>query len=127
MPNTMSAFAAASKKAVLIAGFAASLTTLGGAVAAADSTGEGQTGAVYDPTATQGEIRTGSQGTTASSGAGTVMSNHSNVRQVGPKVAFGQSSDSLGTPNGSGQNVKDWDGFQGAYTVGSEFFSPQYR
>lgn len=127
MPNIMSAFATASKKAVFIAGFTVSLTTLGGAVAAADSTGEGQTGAVYDPTGTQGEIRTGSQGTTSSSSPGSVMSSKGTVRAVGPKEAYGETSGSLGTPGGKGQNVKDYDTFQGAYAYGSEFASPQYR
>lgn len=116
MSKTMNPFAAAAKKAVLVGGLAVSLTALGCAVAAADSTGEGQTGAIYNSSGTQGEWRQGSQGTTNTSGI-----------QGELRSGTAWNSGSLGTPNGGGQKVADDDGFQGAYAYGSTIAFPQYR
>ena len=89
---------------MVAAGFAAlaTLSTVGGAVAAADSTGQGQVGAVLDADGTQGEWRQGSQGTVDADGT-------------------------QGQFRSSTQGIQDRDGYQGAYAYGSPYASPQYR
>lgn len=113
------------KKALIVAGFAAVLGTVGTAVAAADpsagASGSGSTGpqcehygipiscqvgAVSDTDGTQGSWRTGN----LYASQGTVDSD--NVQ---------------GTMRSSTQGTTDDDGFQGAYANGSTFASPQLR